>query len=102
MKKYILPLLFLSIFSATACKDDKGMVEATVIDTKDLTHIGCGYVLQLKDSALLEPINLPSAYQHHGIKVKMEYEHTGIKDTCQFGTVIYDLISIKEIKNDLK
>lgn len=102
MKKYILPFLILSVFTAFSCNNDKGMVKATVIDTKDVTHLGCGYVLQLEDSALLQPINLPSAYQHDGIEVKIKYEFTGIKDTCQFGTVIYDLISINKIKHLLK
>lgn len=76
------------------------MVKATVINSGDITLHGCGYVLELEDLALIQPVYLPGAYQHDGIKVKVAYEHTGIQDTCKFGTVIYDLVDIKRIKND--
>jgi len=101
MKKYFFPLLIAALFSFTACKNDKNMVDATVIDTKDLTYIGCGYVLELQDNALVLPLNLPSAYQHDGMKIKVKYKHTGIQDTCKFGTVIYDMVNVEEIKRAL-
>ncbi|WP_157977241.1 hypothetical protein [Taibaiella helva] len=78
------------------------MVEATVIDTGDITNEGCGYVLRLEDQALLQPEYLPSAYQHGGLKVKVKYTHTGVQDTCQFGSVVYDLVSIQDIKRNIK
>ena len=98
-KRYTLLLactLLLSAFGA--CNKDKDMVDATIVDTGDITNEGCGYLLQLEDKAVVQPSYLPSAYQHGGLKVKVKYNHTGIKDTCKFGSVIYDLVSIQEIK----
>lgn len=74
------------------------MVEATIVDTGDITNIGCGYLLQLEDQAIVQPQYLPSAYQHGGLKVKVKYTHTGIIDTCDYGTVLFDLVSIQDIK----
>lgn len=101
MKRYFLPLLITTLFSFTACNKDRKMVDATVVDTQDLTYVGCGYVLELQDKALVLPLNLPSAYQHDGMKVRVEYQHTGIQDTCKFGTVIYDMVDVQEIKRAL-
>jgi hypothetical protein len=98
-KKYTLVLLA-ALFLATSCNKDKDMVEAIIVDTGDITNEGCGYLLQLEDQALIQPSYLPSAYQHGGMKVKVKYSHTGVQDTCDFGTVIYDLVSIKEIKKN--
>ena len=101
MKKYLFPILITALFSFSACNKESKLVDATVVDTKDLTFVGCGYVLELQDKALILPLNLPSAYQHDGMKVKVDFKHTGIQDTCKFGTVIYDMVDIQEIKRDL-
>ena len=101
MKKYALLLAgTIMISSFVACNKDKDMVDATIVDTGDITNEGCGYLLELEDKAVVQPSYLPSAYQHGGLKVKVKYTHTGIKDTCDFGTVIYDLVSIQEIKRN--
>jgi|SRR5690606_1122635 len=100
MKKSYLTLLSFALLGIAACNTDKDMVKATVINSGDITAQGCGYVLELEDQALVQPIYLPGAYQHDGLKVKVAYEHTGIQDTCTFGTVIYDLVDITKIKND--
>jgi len=86
------------LLSIAACNNDKDMREAKVVDSGDITFEGCGYVLELPNSELIKPVYLPSAYQHDGISVKVKYKHTGILDTCRFGTVIYDMVSIQEIK----
>lgn len=99
MRRKLLPLLpLLALLGFAACDKDKNMVDAIVVDTGDITYEGCGYLLELEDKALLQPLDLPSAYQHDGIKVKVEYSHTGIQDTCDYGTVIYDLVDIERIK----
>ncbi len=98
-KKYTLALLAV-LFMAVSCSKDKDMVDATIVDTGDITNIGCGYLLQLEDQAIVQPQYLPSAYQHGGLKVKVKYTHTGIIDTCAFGTVVYDLVSIQDIKKN--
>lgn len=97
MKKYTFVLLA-ALFLSVSCNNEKDMVEATIVDTGDITNEGCGYLLQLEDQALVQPNNLPSAYQHGGMKVKVKYTHTGVQDTCDFGTVIYDLATIQDIK----
>lgn len=98
LKKYGLILFALSVFSFLSCSKQSKMVDATVIDTGDITYEGCGYVLQLEDSALLKPTYMPGAYQHDGFKVRIEYHHTGIKDTCQYGSIIYDMVKLDEIE----
>lgn len=97
------PLAILSFVAlvVTSCSNDKGMIDATVINTGDITHEGCGYVLELTNTELLQPVYLPSDYQQNNLKVKVKYSHTGVKDTCDFGTVIYDLIDIEKIKRNL-
>lgn len=97
MKKITLALLA-GTLSLMACNKDKDMVEATVVDTGDITNIGCGYVLQMEDNALVQPEYIPSAFQHGGMRVKVKYTHTGVQDTCKFGSVVYDLVSIQDIK----
>jgi len=96
IKKFSLAIA--SVLFLAACNKDKDMVEATVVDTGDITNAGCGYVLRLQDSALVQPNYLPSAFQHGGIVVKVKYTHTGVQDTCRFGSVVYDLVSIQNIK----
>ncbi|MFT4061750.1 MAG: hypothetical protein QM642_05250 [Edaphocola sp.] len=99
IKKYTL-VVACALLAATACNKDKDMVNATVVDTGDITNEGCGYLLRLEDSALVQPNYLPSAYQHAGIKVKVKYTHTGVIDTCDYTPKIFDLVSIQDIKND--
>lgn len=81
----------------TACRKDLRLVNATIVDTGDITDEGCGYLLQLNDSSLVKPNYLPSSYQHHGYKVVVKYEHTGIVDTCEFANKLYDRANIVEI-----
>src|SRR5690554_6710725 len=97
MRKNILLLTTVVAFLFTACKD-KSLVDATIINTGDITYEGCGYLLELENSELLQPLYLPGAYQHNGLQVKVKYSHTGVQDTCEYGTVIYDLIDIEKIE----
>lgn len=97
-KKIGIFFLFLTTLAIYSCTKEKNMVEATVVDTGDITYEGCGYLLRLNDSALLMPTYLPGAYQHGGMQVKIDYHHTGIKDTCQYGSVIYDMVKLDDIE----
>jgi hypothetical protein len=97
IKRYSLALGALLLFAAS-CKNDKDLVNATVVDTGDITNVGCGYLLRLEDSAFVQPDYLPSNCQHGGLAVKVKYTHTGVQDTCKFGSVVYDLVSIQKIK----
>lgn len=99
--KWIFALVVVGTIVLFSCNSDRGMVDARVINTADLTYEGCGYVLELQDHELLQPIYLPSDYQLHNLKVKVKYTHSGMQDTCDYGTVIYDLIDIEKIKKDL-
>ncbi|KAA5534450.1 hypothetical protein F0919_07445 [Taibaiella lutea] len=98
IKKYTLALAAVLCFAAS-CNKDKDMVNATVVDTGDITNVGCGYLLQLEDSAYLEPLYLSSAYQHGGLRVKVKFTHTGVVDTCDYANKVFDQVSIQEIKN---
>jgi hypothetical protein len=97
-RKFYSLILLAATAIVVSCNPDKDWVEATIIDTQDITYEGCGYVLELPNSELLKPIHLDSRYQHDGISVKVKYKHTGIQDTCRYGSVIYDMINIQNIK----
>jgi hypothetical protein len=100
MRKYTI-ILASALFITASCSNDKDLVNATIVDTGDITNEGCGYLLQLDDKELVQPNNLPSSFHHDGLKVKVKFTHTGVRDTCDYGTVIYDLATIQEIKKNL-
>lgn len=95
---YKLALLGAMSFGLVACEKESETVDAVILNTGDITNVGCGYLLLLNDSGLVKPEYLPSAYQHDGMKVKVSYEHLGIMDTCDYGSKIYDRANILEIK----
>lgn len=86
----------------SSCEKQSDTVQAIILDSKDITNEGCGYLLLLEDSGLVKPGYLPSAYQHNGMKVFVNYQHTGIMDTCDFGSKIYDRATITNIKQNLE
>lgn len=103
MRKYLLGAALLSVL-AVSCKKDKDMVKATVIDTGDIATGGCGYIIKLeKDDRELKPIYLPSAYQHNGYKVKVEYSTNGDQGVCATHPInaVYEIVEITDIKRDL-
>jgi hypothetical protein len=100
---YKIGIVSIALFGLLSCKKekDKKTVDATILNTKDITSTGCGYLLILQDSGLVKPEYLPSAFQHDGMKVEVEYRHLGIMDTCDYGSKIYDranILSIKQIR----
>ncbi|RQO31989.1 hypothetical protein DBR32_04090 [Taibaiella sp. KBW10] len=100
MKKIVLAFGILGL-SLASCHSDKNLVEAEVVDTGDISSDGCGYLLRLNDSALLKPLDLPSAYHHNGLAVKIEYSYSGKKDTCNYGPKVYEMVNITKIKKDI-
>ncbi|HRP90185.1 MAG TPA: hypothetical protein PKX92_09100 [Edaphocola sp.] len=99
MKKYLLLGIACS-FLAVSCDPDRRLVNATVIDTGNITGDGCGYLFVLPDSAYLKPTYLDAAYQHNGLKVKIQYTFSGELDTCEFGSKVYEMVTVKKIKKD--
>lgn len=92
-------LLFITTLVAfSACNKGMETRDAEIVHTNDITGAGCGYLLKFEDSSLVKPNYLPSAYQHDGMRVKVRYEHTGVMDTCNYGSKIYDLADIDKIK----
>lgn len=98
MKRSYILLLLVSLLAVASCKKDDKYVHATIVDTGDITYIGCGYLLKLDDNALLKPLYLPGAFQHDGLSVKIQYEHTGLADTCNYGQKLFDQVSVSDIK----
>jgi hypothetical protein len=96
MKKLLLAAV--SISALIACNPEK---EAVVLDTGDITGAGCGYLLVLPDSALLKPVHLDAAFRHHNLPVKVEYTYSGIKDTCDYGAKVFEMVTISKIKKDI-
>ena len=101
MRKVLL-VLTAATFMATTCEKDKGYVSATVIATGDITQEGCGYLLKMTDGKLEKPYQLPSAFQHNDLKVKVKLKASGILDTCQFEPPhsFYELVYVEDIKKD--
>lgn len=91
-------ILFALLITGSSCNKDQNWVNATVINSGDITYEGCGYVLQLEDQALLKPTYMPGAYQHDSLKVRIHYHHTGILDTCQYGSIVYDMVKLDDIE----
>lgn len=88
------------LFFLVACKKDENMVNATILDTGDVTFQGCGYLLRLDNGRDEKPVYLDSRYQHDGLKVKVRYRRSNIYDTCgviPFRT-FFELVYIEEIK----
>lgn len=98
MKLKLTLLSLVAILGILSCKKEDDYVNARIVDTGDITYEGCGYLLQLDDSALLKPIYLPGAYQHDGIDVKIKYKHTQLTDTCEYGQKIFDQVNVSDIK----
>ncbi|HTO14317.1 MAG TPA: hypothetical protein VLZ83_01000 [Edaphocola sp.] len=99
MKKYLL-LGIASTFLALSCDPDRKMVKATIVDSGDFSEEGCGYLFVLPDSAYLKPTYLDAAYQHDGLKVKIQYTFTGLIDTCDYGAKVYEMVTVRKIKKD--
>ena len=99
MNKYLLTIALMgSIVGFSACTKNKMRV-ATIVQTGDITYEGCGYLLKMEeDGQLVKPSHLPAAYQHDNIQVEVNYNHTGVVDTCNYGPKIYDLVNIIDIR----
>lgn len=99
MKKIL--IVAAAFVGLSACNPDKKMVEAVVLDTGDITADGCGYLLVLPDSALLKPVQLDATYRHNNLPVLVEYTFSGVRDTCDFGPKVFEMVTINRIKRDL-
>lgn len=100
MTKYLYATILMCLFVGfAACKKDKNpMRTAVIIQTGDISYEGCGYIIKMDDDGeMLKPVSLPGAYQHNNMRVEVSFNHTGIVDTCDYGTVLYDLVNIEEI-----
>lgn len=103
-KKHYYLLALFSILLVNACKKpDEGFVKAMVVDSGDITLNGCGYLLRFEDATEEKPIQLLTAYQHNGMKVKVKYHFSEKLDTCGSAPPYnyYQLIVIDDIKRDL-
>jgi hypothetical protein len=103
MRKYLLGVFVVLAVLTVACKKDKNMVSATIIDTGDIAYKGCGYVMRLSDGTDLRPRYLPSTYQHDGMKVKVKFNRDGEGDVCDTYPVkkFMEVVDIVDIKKDL-
>jgi hypothetical protein len=103
MRKYLQGVFVLLFVFVVACKKDKNMVSATVVDTGDVAWKGCGYLIRLSDGSDLRPKYLPSSYQHDGMKVKVKFNRDGEGDVCDTYPVkrFIEVIDLVDIKKDL-
>ncbi|MCD6064832.1 MAG: hypothetical protein K0R82_2743 [Flavipsychrobacter sp.] len=102
MRKY-LPGAALLLLLAVSCNPDKDLVKATVIDTGDIALDGCGYIIKLENGTELRPAYIPSAYQSHGMRVKLKYNTNGQEQICIQHPVnkTFEVVEIAKIKKDL-
>lgn len=102
MRIRLLTVTLLAVFAATSCKKDKDFKTAVVRDSGDVSFGGCGYLLDVDGEGEQKPVYLPSAYQHHGLKIKLKYHFSGILDTCGHTLPLnfHELIWIDDIKRD--
>ena len=104
MRKYVFGAFLMLTVLAVACKKDKNMLKATVVDSGDVTKGGCGYLLKLTDDgALVRPRYLPSGYQHDGAKVKVKLNRDGQGEVCNtYPTKQFiEVADLTDIKRDL-
>lgn len=104
MRRSVPVVLLAAMASFAACTKDKDFKKATVIDSGDVSSSGCGYILRMEDGSNQKPANLPSAYTHDGMKVKVKYHNdSGIVACHAIDTSIHMLqvIAIDDIKRDL-
>lgn len=105
MRKYLIGAFALLAVFVVACKKDKNMVNATVVDTGDIAKDGCGFLLQLgSDGSLLRPKYIPSAFQYNGLKVKVKLNRDGEGETCNTYPTkkFYEVVELIDIKKDLE
>lgn len=105
MRKYLFGAAFLML-AAAGCKQDRNLTKATIMDTGDIASEGCGYILVLEDgTSKLRPRNLPSNFQHDGLKVKVKYDSDDRLNTerCRINNDYFSLqvIDLTVIKRDL-
>ncbi|OSZ82292.1 hypothetical protein CAP35_03220 [Chitinophagaceae bacterium IBVUCB1] len=104
MRKYIILGCAALMVFVVACKKDKNMEKATVVDTGDIAKNGCGYMLQLEsDGSVVRPKYMPSSYQHNGMKVKVKINRDGEGEICNTYPTkkFYEIVQIVDIKKDL-
>src|SRR5690606_40011773 len=82
MRNYLVVALLFAI-GVVACKKDKDMKKATVVNTGNIALDGCGYILRFEDGNFLKPQYLPSAYQHDGYRVKVKFHSDGDGIICK-------------------
>ena len=102
MRKYLLGAALLSMF-AVSSNPEKDLVKATVIDSGDIAKNGCGYLLRLENGTEFKPNYIPSAYQSHGLRVKVKYNTKGEQEICiqHPNNKVFEVVEIAKIKNDL-
>ncbi len=98
--RLLLPAFAASLLLFSACNKNKDFVDATIIDTGDVTLDGCGYLLRLDNGREEKPQYLDSDFQHNDMKVKVKFHASGNLDTCGFSAPrsFFELVIIDEIK----
>lgn len=105
MRKYLYGAAVLMVIAA-GCKQDRNLTKATIVDTGDIASEGCGYILELDEGGTkLRPRNLPSNFQHGGLKVKVKYDRDPSHTTerCRINNDYFsmEVIDLTVIKRDL-
>lgn len=104
MRKYLIGTFAILAVSLVACKKDKNMEKATVVDSGDIAAGGCGFLLQLEsDGSMLRPKYIPSSYQYNGLKVKVKVNRDGEGEICNTYPTkkFYEVVELIDIKKDL-
>jgi hypothetical protein len=103
MRYLTLLLLVPVLFCFSSCNDKKGYTSAWIINTKDITNEGCGYILVLDNLNKEKPEYVPSMYQHDSMRVSVKYHPSGRLDTCNFSADerdVWNTVIIDEIERE--
>jgi hypothetical protein len=100
--RYLLPLLAFVMIAATSCNKHKGWERAWIINTKDVTYEGCGWVLRLDNGNDEVPEYVPSSFTHDSLRVWVKYHDAGRYDTCGYASQpkVYNIVVIDEIERE--
>lgn len=76
-------------------QEDAGMINATVIDLRELD--GCGFILQLNDSVRLIPLNLADSLMVNNLELKISFKQINKPNICMAGKTV-ELTAVNFLK----
>lgn len=102
--KYFVGLLILLVISCTkdksceTCTSATITANSTIIDGGSPAGDGCGWLIQLPDSAYYHPDVLDVSFQHNGLPVSVSYQSTSDSFVCGLAAAHLPVIHVNSIR----